>query len=142
MKATIEWDGKLYELDTNQRVIILESEGEKSAMMYMPGMPCPILIHVSGSHPVWSWNGDVFAPTFSPSIFTRMPWGEEGKEIRNHVFVKNGEIQYLSDCSHEYAGKTIDLPRLCDWPDDMQLWDEELSPVELDPEAANHLLDK
>lgn len=125
MKATIEWDGKRCELDTNQRVIILDNKGQKSAMLYMPGLPCPVQINVTGPHPVWGWNEDVYNPTFTPSILTRLPWGEERKEICNHVFVRNGKIQYLGDCSHEYAGKTIDLPRLCDWPEDMKLWDEE-----------------
>lgn len=27
-----------------------------------------------------------------------------------HSFVRDGQIQYLGDCTHEYAGKTVDLP--------------------------------
>ena len=30
-----------------------------------------------------------------------------------HSFVKDGQIQFLSDCSHELAGQTVPLP---DWP--------------------------
>ena len=123
MKAEIEWNGKRQEFDTDQRVIIMESEGETIAMMYMPGLPCPLQIRVSGLPPVWSWNKDVYNPTFYPSILTRLPWGEEGKEICNHVYVKNGMIQYLWDCSHEYAGKILPMPQLCDWPEDMKLWE-------------------
>lgn len=126
MKVEIEWNGKSYEIDTEQRVFITEDNGVKTAMLYMPGLPCPVQINVSGPHPVWSWNGDVYNPTFYPSILTQLPWGEKRKEIRNHVFVRNGRIQYLSDCSHKYAGKAlVELPKLCDWPEDMKLWDEE-----------------
>ena len=119
----IEWNGKTYEVDPEQRVFVLEEE-PKAILMYMPGLPFPTLIRVSGPHPVWHWNGDVYAPTFSPSILTQIPWGEEMREIRNHVFVRNGAIEYLHDCSHEYAGKTIQLPRLSEWPEDMRLWEE------------------
>lgn len=27
-----------------------------------------------------------------------------------HLFVTDGKIIYCSDCTHEYAGKSIDLP--------------------------------
>lgn len=120
----IVYNNKQYEIDPEQRVFIMENEGQKSAMLYMPGLPCPVCINISGPHPVWGWNGDVYNPTFTPSILTQLPWGEKRKEIRNHVFVRNGRIQYLSDCSHKYAGKTlVELPKLCDWPEDMRLWD-------------------
>lgn len=125
MKVLIEWNGQQMEVDPEQRVFIFDEAEHKTAMLYMPGLPCPVQIRVSGPHPVWDWNGDVYNPTFSPSILTRLPWGPKGKEIRNHVFVRNGRIQYLSDCSHKYAGKAmVELPKLCDWPDDMKLWDE------------------
>ena len=124
MKMTIEWNGKKYEIDDNQRVIITEDRGQIAAILYMPGLPTHIIINLSGPHPAWNWNGDAVNPTFSPSILTRLPWGQERQEIRNHVFVRNGMIQYLGDCTHEYAGKTIELPRLCDWPDDMKLWED------------------
>jgi hypothetical protein len=31
-----------------------------------------------------------------------------------HSFVKNGYIQYLSDCTHEFAGLTIELQKVDD----------------------------
>lgn len=128
MTKTIEWNGRPVEIDMEQRIVIIDDGGRKSALMYMPGMPIHVLIQLEGPHPVWGWDGDAFHPTFSPSILTRLPWGENRREIQNHVFVKKGMIQYLSDCTHEYAGKTIPLPKLRDWPEDMRLWDEEEEP--------------
>lgn len=122
MKHTIEWSGHQVDVDPDDRVAILPDHGREVALLFMPGVPCPVMIAISGQHPVWSWNGDKRSPTFSPSILTRMPWA--GKQVVNHVFVRDGKIQYLSDCSHEYAGKTIDLPRLSEWPKDYRLWDE------------------
>jgi hypothetical protein len=71
----------------------------------------------------WSFNGDHERPTFSPSMLvrgTRMITDEErdrimaGEKIEPeplvcHSFVCDGRIEYLSDCTHEYAGKTVDL---------------------------------
>lgn len=80
----------------------------------------------------WIFNGSFENPTFSPSILvngTKMTekglteyneWCEAGYPNRNgepfdnmkticHSFVRNGKIQYLNDCTHKLAGKTIDL---------------------------------
>lgn len=77
----------------------------------------------------WSFNGDYFNPTFSPSILVRgvqRVTDEEAERILNgerikpkqfvcHSFVKNGEIQYLDDCTHSFAGKTIKLKDESGW---------------------------
>ena len=97
-------------------------EGLEVTLMFMPGVPCPIMIAISGADgPVWKWNGDKKNPTFSPSILTRLPW--EGLEVVNHVFIRDGRIQYLNDCSHEYSGMTMELPKLNEWPEDFLLRD-------------------
>lgn len=54
---------------------------------------------------VWQFNGDVNNPTFSPSLLVL----SDNSKYRCHSFVRNGNIEFLSDCSHEYAGKTIEL---------------------------------
>ena len=58
----------------------------------------------------WTWNGDVDKPTFHPSILTRIDYTDIGREdFCCHSFVNDGLVQFLSDCSHEYAGKTMEL---------------------------------
>jgi hypothetical protein len=55
----------------------------------------------------WTWNGSMDKPSFSPSFVI--------KEIRNnkpyvcHIVVKDGEIHYLDDCTHELKGKVVPL---------------------------------
>lgn len=61
--------------------------------------------------PQWEWDGNTTKPTFNPSI--RVSYGSSGE--RCHCFLRHGQIQYLSDCTHELAGQTIDLPDLPDW---------------------------
>lgn len=63
----------------------------------------------------WQFNGDSEKPTFEPSMLIRigpMPKGhpDEGKYDVCHSFVRGGQIIYLSDCTHSYAGQTVDLP--------------------------------
>lgn len=74
----------------------------------------------SGPGPRWSWNASVDKPTFQPSI--KVDWSEpsdvEGefddtskdKKMCCHSFVTDGCIQFLDDCTHELAGKTVPLP--------------------------------
>lgn len=77
-----------------------------------------------GSHPSWTFNGNPERPTFSPSIKvtgTRMITDDERSRIMRgelvepeprccHSFVRDGRIEFLSDCTHHLAGKTVDLP--------------------------------
>lgn len=51
----------------------------------------------------WQFNGNYEKPTFSPSM--RVDYGHG---VITHCFVRGGKIQYLSDCSHDMAGKTVD----------------------------------
>jgi hypothetical protein len=81
----------------------------------------------------WLFNNDYDKPTFSPSILVRgcdfIPKGKanldawiysggenvidfETVETVCHSFVKDGFIQFLSDCTHSLAGKTAELPDL------------------------------
>lgn len=74
--------------------------------------------HGEGAGPRWGWNGDLGRPTFTPSVLVRWPAnpnaGEEFKEWRTericHSFVTDGRIQFLTDCTHDLAGQTVDLP--------------------------------
>lgn len=75
-------------------------------IFYCPGCKEDHLFTVNSSNPQhnWTFNGSEDSPTFSPSLLY------PSKEIRCHLFLRDGKIQYLSDCGHELAGKTIDCP--------------------------------
>lgn len=90
--------------------------------------------------PCWQWNGDVNKPTFEPSVLVRTTGAPEGRDIMTpeeeaeydaiyakggreavyasrfgrvcHTFVRNGMVQFLGDCTHEFAGQTVPLPEL------------------------------
>lgn len=52
----------------------------------------------------WTFNGDLVKPTFNPSMLVLPP------AKRCHSFVRDGRIEYLSDCEHAMKGTTVDLP--------------------------------
>lgn len=70
--------------------------------------------------PVWGYNGNPDAPTFSPSVKVTYPanpkasekYAEWRRERICHSFIRDGRIQFLSDCTHELAGQTVELPDL------------------------------
>ncbi|TGV39244.1 ammonia monooxygenase, partial [bacterium M00.F.Ca.ET.168.01.1.1] len=67
--------------------------------------------------------GDYDRPTFQPSVlvtgvqkltedeYERVMAGEkiEPRPLRCHSFVTDGQIQFLSDCTHALAGQTVAL---------------------------------
>jgi hypothetical protein len=81
----------------------------------------------------WEYNGKPGAPTFTPSVLVTgvqhlteeehtllMAGGHvEPRQLVCHSFVTDGRIQFLGDCTHALAGKTVDLP---DWEVSWNSW--------------------
>ena len=65
--------------------------------------------------PTWSFDGNHDRPTLAPSILHRVTAGPKSR--CNHYFVRDGRAEYLGDCTHKYAGQTLDLPDIDDEPD-------------------------
>lgn len=63
-----------------------------------------------GQTDVWQWNGDVDKPTFSPSLL--LDYSSKGTKNVCHVFIKEGKIQFLSDCTHALKNQTVPLPNI------------------------------
>lgn len=53
----------------------------------------------------WTFNGNFESPTFTPSMLVN----KDNPKSRCHSFVTDGRIQFLNDCHHELAGKTVEL---------------------------------
>lgn len=75
----------------------------------------------AGTHNAqWTWNKDYDKPTVTPSILNScqcvvLDNGTRISPYVNHIFIRDGQIEYLSDCTHALAGKTVDM---VDFPDD------------------------
>jgi hypothetical protein len=70
---------------------------------------CPGCKHGHAFNATWTYNGDGDKPTVSPSIKVT---GGADPAYCCHSFIRDGRIEFLSDCSHDLAGQTVDLPDL------------------------------
>lgn len=61
----------------------------------------------------WTFNGNLEQPTFQPSLLYTRGHHPDPPDVC-HIFMTDGKIQYLSDCTHELAGQTVEVP---DWED-------------------------
>ena len=79
-------------------------DGGTEYIFWCPGCECHHFYHVGcDTGPNWQFNGDMDAPSFTPSLLVR---GEE----RCHLYLTDGRLRFLSDCTHDLAGETVPLP--------------------------------
>lgn len=90
----------LYGTPEGERVVFMCPGCERGHGFYIRRRP-------GDSGPVWKFNGDFERPTFEPSLLV-FP---TSISPRCHSFVRNGQIEFLSDCTHKLAGKTVPLPK-------------------------------
>ena len=62
----------------------------------------------------WTFNGNWAKPTFTPSLLVSGTYFDDAADksipFVCHSFITDGRIQFLSDCTHELKGQTVDLP--------------------------------
>lgn len=119
---------------------IRQHANRKGWTWWCPGCTHTHSINVDNSTGAnWTFDGNVEQPTFSPSVLVRGTRHDltEAEEAafesecaekgltreqqldhpvygqRCHVFIRNGEIQFLSDCSHALKDTTVPIP---EWP--------------------------
>lgn len=85
-------------------------EGEQWIAFHCPGCEGGHGIPVSGPRG-WTWNGSLDKPTVTPSILVNVNGGNPTTPVC-HSFIKEGNIIFLTDCTHQYAGQIIEIP---DW---------------------------
>lgn len=86
-------------------------------MFWCPGCNEPHAVKIAGPA-AWGYNGNPDAPTFTPSVKVMWPANPDaiaGFEMWRaervcHSYVTDGQIQFLSDCTHPLAGQTVPLP--------------------------------
>lgn len=64
--------------------------------------------------PSWDWDGNCDKPTFFPSVKVSYDGKDAGVDGAPpavcHSWVRDGQIQFLEDCTHTLAGQTVDIP--------------------------------
>lgn len=72
------------------------------------GHGVPVKAHPSDQRG-WQWNGSLDSPTLIPSVLNNVGGSNPTAPIC-HIFIRDGKIQFLSDCTHKLAGQTVDIP--------------------------------
>lgn len=63
--------------------------------------------------PIWNFNGNLEKPTFTPSLL--YSWGKpDGVKHVCHLYVTDGQIKYLGDCTHDFRNQTIEMDVIID----------------------------
>jgi hypothetical protein len=86
--------------------------GRKADFLHFwcPGCKSQHIVAIGGATP-WGWNRDVEKPTLSPSVLV-LP---SPIQPRCHSFIRKGKWEYLHDCDHELAGKSVDMIPVSKW---------------------------
>lgn len=94
-------------MSENSPRVLRQAQGDK-LIIFCPACECG---HAFDKR--WTWNGDVVRPTFSPSLLVRhggdLDLGGKIPPLICHSFVRDGQIQFLGDCTHKLAGQTVPL---------------------------------
>ena len=109
---------------------VIESQLKEGSMI-IPKCPGCGMIHIlptQGEGTKWGYNGNANKPTFTPSLLCRTgkyvpgiskesydyynETEDEWPSVICHSFITDGRIDFLSDCTHALAGKTVELPEV------------------------------
>lgn len=105
--------------------VLRKGDGNR-LLFWCPGCEEYHVVNVGeGSRPRWTFNGDFDKPTLAPSILVKSGHYVDGMARAGycdksggedpcdcsicHSFVRDGQIQFLNDCTHALAGKTVPL---------------------------------
>jgi hypothetical protein len=116
-----------------QVVKVIMSDGKPPITMHRYWCPGCDFLHQIAINPDkqangagWDFSGTLECPTYSPSqLCTWDYWRDDDGRQRTqeegplkkicHTFIRDGQIQFLADCTHALAGQTVPLPPLPDW---------------------------
>lgn len=72
--------------------------------------------HTQDNGAGWEFSGTLECPTYSPSQLSTFEGGppDNRKRFVCHTFIRKGQIEFLSDCTHALRGQTVPLPSLPD----------------------------
>jgi hypothetical protein len=80
-----------------------------------PGCGCGhwVQTRTDGKEPSWSFNGDPERPTLTPSVLVN-PGRECPRQHQCHLFMTDGVLHFLADCSHPLAGQAVPMEPIAD----------------------------
>lgn len=90
----------------------LKTDKYDQYLFYCPGCKCNHYINTNlkgkGNGPCWNLKGSLSKPTVTPSILVNR--GKTNPNMHTcHMFITDGKIKFLNDCTHKLAGQTVDM---------------------------------
>ena len=89
----------------------VKKQSDGKFIFWCPGCKCGHWFQTTGK-PAWEFNCDLNRPTLRPSI--RVVSGNEQGATCCHLFVTDGKIQFLGDCTHDLKRQLVEMS---DWDD-------------------------
>ena len=91
---------------------LIETCDDGTRLFWCPGCKCG---HALDSR--WTVTGPPDRPSASPSVLHFADGDGSGKppgssNPRCHLFIREGRLQFLADCTHALAGSTVDMEPL------------------------------
>jgi len=86
------------------RKLVTQNGEPNGFMFFCPGCGCG---HAFDDKK-WVFNGDMEKPTLDPSYLTAAA-NSNFQKRRCHSYIREGVIQFLSDCYHELKGQAVPL---------------------------------
>lgn len=85
-----------------------EHGGEQFVAWYCPGCKGGHEVPVTGPRK-WGFNGNYESPTLSPSVLVNRGGANPTVPVC-HATISDGEINFLSDCTHKLAEQVVEVP--------------------------------
>ncbi len=101
----------------------ITSSEVKAYSFWCPGCENRHVFYTRGTASVWTFNGDMKSPTFTPSLLNT--WEENGVQKRCHLFLTDGQLHFCSDSLHPLAGQAMPLAKAPD-PDTAEEYRERI----------------
>lgn len=98
-----------------KEIPVSEDNTNGNYMHYCPGCKQLHMINTlvrNNNGAIWSFDGDVNNPTFSPSIHIHSTDAKGNRHTSCHYFIKSGYMHYCNDSRHELSGQIVELPNI------------------------------
>ena len=99
-------------MDVLHKVQRREGQSDPDLIFFCPGCNYGHGVWITDKNPttgaIWTWNGSMEKPTFSPSILHAPDFLP-----RCHLNVVDGQLCYCHDSTHSLSGKTVDMLSSC-----------------------------
>jgi hypothetical protein len=99
------------DVQLDHTVRLMPDEQLRRLEFHCPGCLGWHYIPIEGPN-AWGFNGDFVRPTLTPSILVR---GGTRTQVC-HSFMRDGEMEFLSDCTHANRDKKLPLLPRRNWP--------------------------